>query len=859
MKRLLFAAYLILLFIPATAHAQLWSGILQPTSGVGACTLLGTTSAPKCAIDWTGAGVGGTPWTSYTQLGSTITSTGGDQTGQIQTALNSCNGTSKYVLLATGTFNVTNLTIPDHCELRGNGANLTVLNPTGGGGGAVIALGSSSAFPSGSGVSVTSGALAGSTSITLSSTSGISAGMYLVINELNYSPSYPSIYVNLSGGPGGGNCTFCFAVYGQTFNNGEARARAQIVEVQGVSGTVVTISPSLYTDYTHTLPNWQANTVYPYAAVITNGGTSYLMSANNGSPYTCTSGGGSFTPSGDGSCNWTNIGSGTTTAPLATAFAASAKDSGVANLQIHANNTGYGENFIAQECAYCWIRGVEGNFADGDHVDLFADYRNEVIDSYFSNSFLHTAGTHDSDIELGNGTSDSLVQNDILERLHVGVLLETGAAGNVIGYNYLKDNFDQFSTNFTIEGTDAHAAHTQFNLFEGNVEPTFILDSTWGSHSHWTTFRNQEIGTNKICSPFSGTRSPAVNCTPSGTPGSSNGYYSFQANRMESFDFEDPDSNSIGNVFGSTQATNIGSGSSPLVNTSNTPLSQSASILWPASRSYDAVVYGQSFGYSGASDGGSFQSNSTLAGLTTLNHGNYNAISNTITWSGAITHTLPASMYLTATPSWWDGSAFPCIGPDVTGGSGIAGHVCSSTAGNPAQNCYLNVMGGSDGGAGSPLTFNAYSMTGCNYGSGGGGGTPAISFSPANFNFGSVAVGGIIPACPTNCTTITLSNPGTGTLTWTGFITMGGTNPGDFTFISNSCPSPGVLGAGSSCAMVVQFAPTTNGSRSAAIMVSGTNISGMSYTVPLNGNGVSVVPNVPTAPILVGQILEAHQ
>jgi hypothetical protein len=64
---------------------------------------------------------------------------------------------------------------------------------------------------------------------------------------------------------------------------------------------------------------------------------------------------------------------------------------------------------------------------------------------------------------------------------------------------------------------------------------------------------------------------------------------------------------------------------------------------------------------------------------------------------------LPASFYLAGKPAWWGTLAFPAIGPDVKGNSGPGAH----SLGNPAQNCYLKVMGGSDGGQGSPLSFNA--------------------------------------------------------------------------------------------------------------------------------------------------------
>jgi hypothetical protein len=42
----------------------------------------------------------------------------------------------------------------------------------------------------------------------------------------------------------------------------------------------------------------------------------------------------------------------------------------------------------------------------------------------------------------------------------------------------------------------------------------------------------------------------------------------------------------------------------------------------------------------------------------------------------------------------------------VTGGTGPGGHA-SLTGSNPAQQCYLVTMGGTEGGAGSPLNFNA--------------------------------------------------------------------------------------------------------------------------------------------------------
>ncbi|HYM25509.1 MAG TPA: hypothetical protein VEU08_19960, partial [Vicinamibacterales bacterium] len=61
---------------------------------------------------------------------------------------------------------------------------------------------------------------------------------------------------------------------------------------------------------------------------------------------------------------------------------------------------------------------------------------------------------------------------------------------------------------------------------------------------------------------------------------------------------------------------------------------------------------------------------------------------------------LPNSFYLTAKPAWFGTLSWPAIGPDVTGGAGAGGKAGLI----PAWNCYVNVMGGVEGGTGSPLT-----------------------------------------------------------------------------------------------------------------------------------------------------------
>jgi hypothetical protein len=406
---------------------------------------------------------------------------------------------------------------------------------------------------------------------------------------------------------------------------GGNRARGQIVEVTSVAGTTIGITPALYTAYSNT----------PLAAVMT-----------------------------------------------ATLRA------GVENLQVYANNTGYTAAFYMNGCAYCWIKGVEANYTDGDFVQVHWGYRDEIRDNYFSNAYTHAPGSTDSDVFIVDKTSASLVENNIVERGHVAILLNWGSAGNVIAYNYTEGEFDSGATNFVIGGIGAHGAHPQFNLIEGNVMTQFYPDSVWGSSSHNTAFRNWATGTANACTPTSGRGTVTSTC-----------HSTFQASRAMQIAWLSPYYNFIGNVAGSAAQNAVGS-------------FHTAILQYPSTRSYDTTNYNFSFGYGESSDDNSTDGcsgatvtpcHSTNAFATAFLHGNYTYANSTISWSGAVTHTLPSSFYLAAKPSWFRSLTYPPIGPDVTGGTGGSGHAYAI----PAQNCYLNVMGGVDGGTGSPLTFNA--------------------------------------------------------------------------------------------------------------------------------------------------------
>ena len=389
---------------------------------------------------------------------------------------------------------------------------------------------------------------------------------------------------------GEGSCTWCDGGIGW---NG-TRSLGQIVEVTSVNGTTIGIAPPLYIAYNAAL------------------------------------------------------------SPLATPFSAGAKYAGVEDLQVYMNNTGYTSNIIMNGSAYCWVKNIESNYTDGDHFRAFWAYRCEVRDSYFHDAFAHTPGQTDADVFIADKSSGVLIENNILRRMHVSIMLNWGAAGNVIGYNYSANDFDQSAYNVVMGDLSMHGSHPMFNLYEGNVATSFHPDGIWGSNSHNTLFRSWLLGTTKISNPLSG-RGPEQ---------TDSSWWACQANRAVNVDFAGRYYNIIGNVAGSTDLLQLTS-----YNNGTNRIPAVSMIIAPQYRSYDATTYCYCFGYSEANDdgtSGTYPEDNRLPYTTALLHGNYDYASDSVKWDPAISdHVLPASLYLPAKPAWWGTMPWPPIGPDV--------------------------------------------------------------------------------------------------------------------------------------------------------------------------------------------------
>ena len=209
----------------------------------------------------------------------------------------------------------------------------------------------------------------------------------------------------------------------------------------------------------------------------------------------------------------------------------------------------------------CWMKNIRSIRANRNHVWLQYSAKDVVRDSYFYgtlNSINLSYGVEPW--QSGN----LLVENNIFQ--HVTAPIQVGnITGSVFAYNYDIDNFYTNATWQMPGPTWAHDAGTGMNLIEGNVGTGFIEDAIHGTHNFATVFRNWlsglEAGKNQQTVPVilqSYSRYANLIGNVLGTPGYHNHY---QSNSPSSQSCD----TSIYNLGWGTAECSTGIGNDPLV------------------------------------------------------------------------------------------------------------------------------------------------------------------------------------------------------------------------------------------------------------------------------------------------------
>jgi hypothetical protein len=516
--------------------------------------------------------VGGIPYRATVYR--TLSPGGGDDTAAINAALAACPA-NQVVKLTAGDFHISGegLVIgKSNVTLRGSGAGTRLLKTDYSTSQfPVIIIGSrwsSSKFLTS--VNLAADGVKGSNVVTLASapSPALSAGEIVYLDQL----TNPNLTVWSSRSPSGDSSRGWFSRLD--------RPITQILEVASVAGTTVTFTTPLHITFQTA-----------YAAQLSRYGEAWR---------------GGVVPA--------------------------TKWSGIEDLYVERGQGGDGGgNIHLFVCAYCWVKNVESAYSGGTGVNLDGCFRSEVRDSY-----IHTAGDPNPGgggylLGVNSGSSDNLIENNIVWNGNKVIVMRASGGGNVIGYNYMEDGYGAGYKTFVESGLNAsHMTTPHMELFEGNQAFNFDGDSTWGNSIYITVFRNHLTGIRRSLGGLGLT--DTANRRAIGI-GVNHWWYSF-----------------LGNILGTLGQAPV-AGQTRFVYETSTFNDSDPVPMWK-------------IGYNG-DDWNAPQDATTLA--RTIRHGNFDYVTNSVVWDPAnADHNLPASLYLTAKPAFFGNNPWPWVDPTGT-------------------------------------------------------------------------------------------------------------------------------------------------------------------------------------------------
>jgi hypothetical protein len=639
--------------------------------------------APGRFSGWSAGVIGGIP-TSRTQCTTaacqTVTTSGASSTSaQINSALSSAPANT-YVLLPAGTYSNATGCITfggaSNVTLRGAGANQTFLAPTSssgcGGSIGMISGGNSAGSPQNGPVTVSGNVSQGATTVTLASVPNLVIGNPMILDQLDPTCDNGGIFVNGTGS--GYSCTGTApGLNGPYSEDGGGNG------IRGGSGC-----GSSPTGCYH---QQQIVMVTSCNGVTTVGTTCSGTNVQVG-----------FYP-GLHMPNWStsNMFAWWATKPL--------QADGVEDLSVNSANNSGANSIEIENCQGCWVKGVTSQQSSEAHIQLLYANLATIKNNYF---FLTQNTTTVSYGVECFSCSDSLIENNIFQAVTTPQMNNGTSTGNVWGYNFTINDFYTSSAGYSIPAHGDHAAGSDTNLAEGNISNGITGDNIHGTANMMTFFRNY-YSVEPECWDSGSSYSSATYgaCTGgitimqvyafhrfynlignvlgtsghtttycNGTTSCTGGYTANNTNVLGVGygNTVSNDANTVATIMLWGNADPVTGYGSPRFNCSEVP-------LFPAQGAATSSMYGVQFPY--------------------LN-------------PCPASQTLPASFYYSSKPSWWpSGKPWPIIGPDVTGGnvSGVGGLAYT----NPAEDCYLNVMGGSVDGTSGVLSFNessCYSTSG---------------------------------------------------------------------------------------------------------------------------------------------------
>lgn len=165
---------------------------------------------------------------------------------------------------------------------------------------------------------------------------------------------------------------------------------------------------------------------------------------------------------------------------------------GIECLKVHRADATSGQTstIVYTYAAQCWISGIESNLCNFAHVELNNSTNINVKGSYFHDAHAYGGGGQGYGILCQVTSGECLFENNIFKHLRHSMLLQTGANGNVFGYNY---SIAPYWTEPSLPSNSAgdmvlHGNYPYANLFEGNIGQNIVIDDSHDKNGPYNTF-----------------------------------------------------------------------------------------------------------------------------------------------------------------------------------------------------------------------------------------------------------------------------------------------------------------------------------------------------------------------------------
>ena len=303
-------------------------------------------------------------------------------------------------------------------------------------------------------------------------------------------------------------------------------------------------------------------------------------------------------------------------------------------LDVHVSNVGVEELSIYggadgglrfESAAYSWAKAVEVTQWIGDGVAINNSFRVELRDSYIHTGSWPSPGGAGYAISLAVGSSEILIENNILVDVCKNMVFRSSGAGSVVAYNYVDDSFDFDNPTWVEVGLNAsHMAGPHHVLFEGNLSHNADSDYTHGNAIYLTFFRNHLTGQRQHFTDRAGVR--AIGLAYGSWWDSFVGNVMGRAGQMAGWTYDDPSMKTNRAVWGSG---GIGS-------------------IWMLG--YDPERWKMA------------PDPKTLS--TLIRGGNFDYLTNDVAWTNSLqARSLPDSLYLSAKPGFFGDYQWPWVDP----------------------------------------------------------------------------------------------------------------------------------------------------------------------------------------------------